>query len=478
MTEHNILSSIEEIIMNETGIIINKDRFIDLEIVLHSRLIFYEMSPDDYVHFLRHNYDELILLASCFTIQETSFYRYKAHFDRVKLEILPELIEKKKHEKKIRIISAGCSTGEEPYTLSMIINDLIPDNHEWDIKILGTDINENALKIATEAIYSKYKLRNIENWYIDRYFDANRTDTNSVQYKLKECIKRLVIFRQYNLIKEPFELAAPDSVDIIFCENVIIYFCDTSIQRLINNFYSSLRQDGYLFLGYAETLNFVTHRFSLTWWHDSFAYKKSQEGEVDVPLAVKSIDYQEEYIDEKLKSNNKQFYDDLVLLIINNYKEGIMDNVAFLIRKIETGSIRLDENFFIIKAEYMFDAKDYINAANECRKAISINPHFIDAHILLSAIYLQFEMLDSAAFEIHTSLYINSASVLANYYFAVYYRRIDDEENYVNYLEKAHRMLMENRGKFDTRHYPINKTTRQEIKNELNSRDGYTDKVK
>ena len=111
MITDKIVSSIIDIIKNETGIVIDKERYIDIEIVLRSRLVFHNMSSEDYIKFIKQNYDEIIFIASCFTIQETSFYRYKAHFDRLKFEIIPEIIlNKQNNGRTITILSAGCAT--------------------------------------------------------------------------------------------------------------------------------------------------------------------------------------------------------------------------------------------------------------------------------------------------------------------------------------------------------------------------------
>jgi len=461
MKEHNILLMVEKIILQETGIIINKERFIDLEIALHSRLVFHKMLPQQYVQFLKNNNNEIIFLASLFTIQETCFYRYKAHFDRLKLEIIPELLVKNAKTHSLRILSAGCATGEEPYTIAMILIDTIPDIKDWDIKILATDINENALTIAKEALYSKYKLRNIDDWYVNRYFDTELTPNNIIYYRMHERVKKLVSFKQYNLIREPFDLTPTDSLDIIFCENVMIYFCHSSVQRLINNFYSILKQAGVLYLGYSETLNLVSHNFELTWWNDSFAYRK-----IDTENTVLPIQPLLEQEPVELFNYNKS-YEELIELIKNNFEEGMASNVAHLLKKLEKGNFKLTENFYILKAEYCFDAKDYMNAADACRKAINTNPYFIDAHILLSVIYLQFDMLDSAAFELQTCLYIDSASILAHYFFSIFYKKIENTERHHFHLANACQFYKEKKGIFETSFYPVNPTTNRNINENL-----------
>ena len=157
MNKRVLINNIRTIIKNKTGIVINDDNILDLEIVLQSRLTNTKMLPDSYLDFLKKNYDEIIILASHFTIQETSFYRNKAHFDRLKFEILPNLINERRLEnnRKILILSAGSATGEEPYTLAMILSELIYDIRDWDIRIIGTDINAEVLEVAKQGLYAK-----------------------------------------------------------------------------------------------------------------------------------------------------------------------------------------------------------------------------------------------------------------------------------------------------------------------------------
>ena len=477
MKESEILASIEDIIKQDTGIIIEKGRKIDLDIVLRSRLIFHKMLPEQYIDFLKRDQNEIVFLASCFTIQETSFYRYKAHFDRLKLEIIPELLLKSQgRKKKIRILSAGCATGEEPYTISMILNDLIPDIQDWDVKIIATDINENALQLAKEAVYSEYKLRNIDEWYINRYFKKIK-NKKSNSYELIDSVKKLVAFRHCNLIREPFELSDLSDVDVVFCENVMIYFCVDSIQRLINNFYNILKKDGYLFLGYSETLNLINHNFNLSWWKDSFTYKKSDlqvKGE-NISYDLIGINQQNSDAvesDEDIDKIDKKSYDDIIGLILRNYSEELFDNVAVLFKKIEESKIPIDEIFYLIKAEFKFDKKDFLNATNECRKAVNINPNSIDAHIILGVIYLQLNMHDSAAFELKTSLYIDNKSVLVNYFYSMYQKEVNNELEYKNYLTAARTYFNENGGALKNRIFPINENTRKQIFNDLLNLNG------
>jgi chemotaxis protein methyltransferase CheR len=466
MIDVMITDKIREIIKNQTGIVINNDRLLDLEIVLQSRFIKNKMKAEDYLEFLQNNYDEIIILASNFTIQETSFYRNKAHFDRLKFRIFPDLLEKKLLEsnKEILILSAGCATGEEPYTLAMILFDSIHDIKEWDIRIIGTDINADVLDFAKRGVYTKYKLRNIDSWYIDRFF-TTRNNKQTTLYELNPEIKNMIEFRQCNLIREPFELSDLYNVDVILCENVIIYFNHESIQRLIDNFYSILKDKGFLFLGYSETLNLVEHKYILSWWQDSFAYQKNESITQKKQQGISPYlnPKKKRALPEELAGLYKKSYEEIIYLLIQNCDEKNVDNCIILLETLETSTIKTDESFYIIKAEYLVNRKKYIDAANACRKAISVNPYFVDAHIMLGYIYLEITMLESAEFELKTALYIEKTSILAWYFYAQYNRKSGDVVKYNECMKKARSLYAANNYKFKTKLFPLNKNIQHSI---------------
>ena len=168
----------------------------------------------------------------------------------------------------------------------MLLKELIPDFQEWDLRITGVDICENALIYAKEGVYSGYKMRNIESKYIERHFEVKESPGGAVRYHLSDSVKKDVTFRHANLLAKPFKLLDFDLQDIILCENVIIYFDCESIERLMESFYNHLRVPGYLFLGYSETLGMVRHRFHVMWQDRAYYYYK---GGRDAPLSVFSL---------------------------------------------------------------------------------------------------------------------------------------------------------------------------------------------
>ncbi len=190
---------------------------------------------------------EMSHLISKLTTNHTYFYREEEHFHFFNSTVLPAF-EKNNRDNTIRIWSAGCSSGEEPYTLAMVINDFFGlRRNQWNIKIHATDISLKVLEKAQKAVYSVDSLQSIPEKWKTKYFDAY--DDKNVQ--VKQLIRDDVEFKQFNLM-DPFLFTKP--YDIILCRNVMIYFDIPTKQTLIKKFYDTTKPGGYLLIGHAETI--------------------------------------------------------------------------------------------------------------------------------------------------------------------------------------------------------------------------------
>lgn len=198
---------------------------------------------------------ELTLLLNKLTTNHTYFMREWSHFEYYRDNVLPYFKSKAK-EKDLRIWSAGCSSGEEPYTLAMINDDSIENQRSlWDTKILATDISKNVLEKAKRGIYSTESLSNVPVMWKLSYFDK----IDSTNYKVSDKIKNQVIFRVFNLMDDVFPFKK--KFHVIFCRNVMIYFDNKTRAELINKFYDYTEHGGYLFIGHSESLNRETTRY-------------------------------------------------------------------------------------------------------------------------------------------------------------------------------------------------------------------------
>lgn len=199
--------------------------------------------------------DELTFFVSAISTNVTSFFREGAQWTWLE-GYLPQLIASKP-DKKLRIWSAGCSSGEEPYTILMFLQHHLSDFDAWDIKILATDISSKVLLHAMRGAYEPKSVEPLSKEIILRSFESKKTEDG--RYQIKDHLKSKILFRKYNLVTDPFFFK--NRFDMIFCRNVMIYFDEATRADLINRFASLLPKGAPLFLGSSESL--TTHRDSL-----------------------------------------------------------------------------------------------------------------------------------------------------------------------------------------------------------------------
>lgn len=190
----------------------------------------------------------------------TSFFRESRHFDYLKSVFMPAQLAETDRARTLRMRGwcAACSTGEEPYTLAMTLSEVIPEDQRTDIKLLASDISTAVLKKAKEGRYAEERLMTVPMELRRKYFDVQTTDGVSC-YTVKPSLRRMVIFKQINLIQE---WPVTTQLDFIFCRNVFIYFDKETHQKLVDRFYKLLKPNGALFIGHSESLSNIEHRFT------------------------------------------------------------------------------------------------------------------------------------------------------------------------------------------------------------------------
>jgi chemotaxis protein methyltransferase CheR len=232
-------------------------------------------TPDHYYEFLQSSItdaaQEWFDLSILLTNTDSYFFRDKEQFSLLKHHLLPELIQRKQSDKTLRVCSAGCSSGEEPYSLAMLLKELIPDLDQWNLMILGIDINQTALQKAKLGEYSAWSFRGVSPETKQRYFQIKNN-----KYYLSSQIKEMVTFQALNLVNEPFphpklELKA---MDLILCRNVFIYFNLDAIAAVLNKFYHTLQPLGYLLTGHAEVVNQNLSQFQTRIFPQSIVYQR------------------------------------------------------------------------------------------------------------------------------------------------------------------------------------------------------------
>jgi chemotaxis protein methyltransferase CheR len=235
------------------------------------------MSFEDYYHYLRfgpQRAEELERMVSHLTNNETYFFRESPQLQVFADHVLRDLKDRKlakdggSAERTLRILSAGCSTGEEAYTLAMIVYDSAQFFWNWDVQIIGLDVDDLALEKARRGVYFHNSFRSTSSAQLERHFVRPGPGA-----AVKDALRRMVGFRHGNLVEPAaFEGLAP--LDVVFCRNVLIYFSDAMILRVVRAFYERLSPGGYLFLGHAESLSRITDLFVPIRFQGAMVYQK------------------------------------------------------------------------------------------------------------------------------------------------------------------------------------------------------------
>ncbi len=267
--DDRIFREFREYIYDKCGIFIadNKKYLIEnrlSRIIQEKRLDSYEA----YLNLLRvsTNGNELTRLFDAVTTNETYFFREFQQIELFVEQLIPNIMKHKNGTGKLKIWSAACSTGEEPYTVAMMMMEkfISPDRFE----IHASDLSESVLASAKSGVFNSYSVRNISEAYMNKYFVST-----GQSFSLKDTVRNKVAFRKANLINN-MDMRALRGMDVIFCRNVLIYFDLKAKQKVISNLYDSLTPGGYLFIGASESLHNITRAFKPCIINRVVAYQK------------------------------------------------------------------------------------------------------------------------------------------------------------------------------------------------------------
>jgi chemotaxis protein methyltransferase CheR len=279
LSEHE-LSEIRMLIEERTGIHFDdsRERFFSTRVREHLHARKMERGIDLLRAIRKSNVEYEGLLEKLLT-QETTFFRYPAVFEAFEKRVLPELHAKKfwKNPRTLRVWSAGCSTGEEPYSIAITILEALNLAEAWDVEILATDIGRQALKHAERGVYSGRSISSVSERQLASHFTA--VDAGS---QIKPRIRKIVNFVQMNLASPVYV----GKMDLIFCMNVLIYFSEERRRALVQRFYDALEPGGYLFLGHSESISKMPVKFQAIVLGDCILYRKPTAEELQKPELV------------------------------------------------------------------------------------------------------------------------------------------------------------------------------------------------
>ncbi len=272
---HLSFEKFREIIYTSCGIYFQDNKKYLLESRLMKRISHLGMeSYDEYFDYLKYNRnseEEKKYLYEAITINETFFFRNPPQLDALVTTVVPELVaaKRKTGRTRLRIWSAASSSGEEAYSVGIIIADLLkPKYPDLEVEITGTDINQTVIETARSGLFKEYSIRNTPGYYLKKYFKPKGN-----AFEIDPKIKKDVSFKIMNLYDDN-AMRSMVNFDIIFCANVLIYFDIKAKMKVVSNLYNSLNKGGYLFIGYAETLHMISKAFTIVSFPKTIGYKK------------------------------------------------------------------------------------------------------------------------------------------------------------------------------------------------------------
>jgi len=393
--------------------------------------------------------EQVEILSLYLTVTETHFFRDNSFFEGLEKHVLPDLISTGRSRGNcLRIWSAGCASGEEPYSLAILLSRMLPDIAGWNISILATDINPGMLEKARKGIYGKWSFRNTPDWLQEEYFSRTKGDSMI----LKPAIRDMVTFSFHNLVRDPFPLPVNGTIaiDLILCRNVIMYFHTKFARKLIDRFYRTLRDKGWLALSGSE--GFLAHksRFVTVVCPESVFFRKdsSLSGTMEVQPEKKdgSVYHENLSVNPGLLSANTLTFPELpdsqlidtkwdnirqiqVDSEIKEMEQMGHDPVETATRLYEKGNYPEAEGLLsdhllndqnnaaaVVLLVKIFSNQGKLNEAMEwCRRGMDIDKCNPEYYYLLALIFLEQGRTEEAISSLKSSIYLEGDHVLSHY---------------------------------------------------------------
>jgi chemotaxis protein methyltransferase CheR len=377
--------------------------------------------------------NQIEILASHLTVGETYFFRERRAFEILEQSLLPVLIAaRRRTEKRLRFWSAGCSTGEEPYSLAILLDKLIPDLKNWNVTILATDINTGALRKAEEGVYSDWSFRDNPPWFKERYFE--KMDGN--RHRLLSGIRKMVAFSYLNLSEDHYPALHnnTNAMDFIFCRNVLMYFAPGQIDLTAERFHRSLLDGGCLIVSPVETALLTHSPFVTVRFPDSIFYKKDAHITKGLQKVAETVDKgsipcpspppitAKRHRPEKPSRHTvpAEFkkpeeveltpYEEAAAL----YRNGLYPEAEEKLCKLISNGGRNQESCFLF-AKVLANQGRLEEALGFCEDAVSADKCNARLHYLLATILEEQKQVEEARVSLKKALYLDRNFVLAHF---------------------------------------------------------------
>jgi chemotaxis protein methyltransferase CheR len=382
-------------------------------------------TPEQYYQFLQvlgtESDREWQHLAELLTNNESYFFRDREQLNLLRNQIFPQLIRQKRQQEDLtlRVWSAGCSTGQEPYSLAIILRELLLDLDAWDLTIFGTDIDLAALNQARAGIYSDWSFRNTEPRIKRRYFQAVARN-----YQIEPLIRQMVTFQKLNLLTDSFPqlFSHLRDIDLIVCRNVFIYFGSSTIGEILAKFYNTLRPAGYLLVGHSELTGQNLSRFQAQFYPQSLIYQRREVNSMASSASLPSIKNRQQSILEiaetppirnrqsivpNVKGQNapscfipqKTEILEVSSTSVNRLLPNLPPNSVPTLETVGVAQATLtaeDTQQLLQQAEHLWQQKQSNLAIKKAEQLLALQPQNIRACCLLGKIYLELNQIDLA----------------------------------------------------------------------------------
>ena len=427
---------IQDYILQHSGLDLKENSLFPLKEVIEKRMDMRDCkSSDEYLQFLQFHQGkekEFKELINELTIKHTFFFRNSAHFEVLEKKIIPEIISGKRYQsKKIRILSAGCATGEEAYSIAISLFESIPDPESWDLEVKAADISIDALEKVRKGVYNRNSIREVKSKWLKKYFIP--LDDNNDKVRISEKIKKIVNIEYLNLIGNEY----PAGFDIIFCRNVFIYFNRDTCNKVIDKFYKSINENGFLFLGHAESLLGISNKFKLEDYSLAMVYKKCSQkelkGQISVEILIPPV--LEDVRSAELPAESEMPKLNTTQSIINPIELFIEARSYFEVKRYDKAlklcleTIKIDDDFEecrLLIVDIYANTGRLDEAIAECRKLLNKNPTFAFGHFVLAILFSKKGLSSEAKKQFNNALYLDDSICMAFFNLAVIYQREGD----------------------------------------------------
>lgn len=400
---------------------------------------------------------EMDLLVNAVTVSETHFFRDAAQFNALATSIFPEIIKRKTSLRTLRIWSAGCASGEEPYSIAMLLRDVIPDIDNWSVTILATDINASLLEKARIASYGQWAFR--EDRAISmrsRYFHPQGN-----RFELSPQIKRMVVFSRLNLMEDHYPSFETNTMmmDLIICRNVTIYFPEAVTRQVVGKFHSALVNGGWLVVGHSEPSLEIYKQFQARNFPDTVVYQRDDNAKpnptpfifplrrpappppgISATTATPTRPTLIPHIPMQGASHAKEDATELLARVRELLEFGRdRDAMQILEKLLETASN--NPQVYALLGQVYANRGDWANAEKNCRKAIELDKLILEAYYTLGLVLQHQKRLDEAIDIMKKVVYLDRNHILGHYNLGGLYREQGLLPNAQKSLENALNLL-------------------------------------